>query len=420
MNSSDLLIRNVRENPLTEAVVCHGRRISYCELNEQVTRLSHALLNCGVEQGDRVIIFMPNVVEFIISYFAVQRIGSITVPTSARYSKDELENVIRHSGACVIIVHDSLFTVASEISNMSLKIKTGAEKDSWLSFETLISTNEQYEIPCLLNIDAPASIMYTSGTTGMPKGVLFSYRNILTVANGIAVELEMKTESRVLLMMPLTNAAPLHLFMMAGMLVGATIILTPTFMPDLMIETIEQEKVTHFFAAPIAYMMTAMHPKLLTADLSSMQCWVYGFAPLSNQEVQLVQQVFQTGRLACFYGLTEAGPSGTIFFHEEHGEKYGSVGKRAMLNTKLRIVNEFDEDVEVNEIGEIILLSEGNMLGYYNDEDTTEAVLKDGWIKTGDLAYFDRDGYIWIVDRKKDVIISEVLPKEEESSMLIN
>src|SRR5699024_5882996 len=122
--------------------------------------------------------------------------------------------------------------------------------------------------------DDVSTILYTSGTTGKPKGVLFSYRNILTVAQMMCVEMELKPESRILLMMPLSHSAPLHLFLMAGVIVGSALVLTPTFTPDLLLETVEKEKTTHFFGAPVAYLLTAQHPRIKEADLSSMKRWI--------------------------------------------------------------------------------------------------------------------------------------------------
>src|SRR5699024_3049368 len=175
------------------------------------------------------------------------------------------------------------------------------------SFEFLLQVGSDQEIRCPLRDDDPSTILYTSGTTGKPKGVLFSYRNILTVAQMICVEMEMKPESRVLLMMPLSHSAPLHLFFMGGIVVGATLVLTPTFSPDLLIDTVEKEKTTHFFGAPVAYLLTAKLPQLQTADLSSMKWWIYGGASLSTNEVKLMKQAFRSDDFVCVYGLTEAG-----------------------------------------------------------------------------------------------------------------
>ncbi|PJO42459.1 class I adenylate-forming enzyme family protein [Lysinibacillus xylanilyticus] len=421
MNSSNLLARNARKYPMSEAVVCQGRRVTYRDLDEQVTRLSHALLEQGVRQGDKVIIFMPNVVEFVVSYFAIQRIGAIVVPVNAKFTLQEVEYVAQHADAKAILVHEAIFSAVENITVIPLKIKTGQEQAGWLNYETLIQHTSIQTIDCQLNEDDVSTILYTSGTTGKPKGVLFSYRNILTVAQMIAVEMEVKPESRILLMMPLTHSAPLHLFLMAGVFVGSTNVLTPTFTPDLFIDSIEQERTTHFFGAPVAYLLTAQLPRLQTTDLSSMKWWAYGGAPLSQNEVRHLQKAFRTENLTCVYGLTEAGPNGSILFGEEHATKAGSVGRRAPLGAELRIINDNGEDVGVGDVGEIVIFGEGNMLGYYKDDTATKAAFIDGWLKTGDLARLDEDGYIWIVDRKKDVIFSggvNVYPKEIEDSML--
>ena len=271
MNSSMLLARNARKYPKNEAVICQGRRVTYKELDEQVTRLGNALLGLGIQQGDKVIIFMPNVLEFVVSYFAIQRIGAIVVPVNAKFTLSEVEYVADHAQAKAIIAHEAIFASVENLQNVGIKIKTGPKKEGWLDYDGLIEKSDNAEIRCLLKEDDYSTILYTSGTTGKPKGVLFSYRNILAVAHMIAIEMEVKPESRMLLMMPLTHSAPLHLFLMSAVLVGATNVLTPTFTPDLLIDTVEKEKTTHFFGAPVAYLVTASHPRLQTADLSSMK-----------------------------------------------------------------------------------------------------------------------------------------------------
>ncbi|MGE7918034.1 class I adenylate-forming enzyme family protein [Viridibacillus sp. NPDC093762] len=421
MNSSQLLTRNARKYPHVEAVVSQGKRVNFKELNQLVNQFANALQEKQIKQGDKVVLFMPNVVEFMISYFAVQRLGAVIVPINAKFSTKEVEYIVEHSDATAFIAHELLFPVVKKLQNLGLLIKTGAEEDGWLSFEQLVATGKDNEINCSLKEDDESTILYTSGTTGNPKGVLFSYRNILTVAQMICVEMEMKPESRLLLMMPLSHSAPLHLFLMAGMIVGATAVLTPTFTPDLFIDTVVEEKTTHFFGAPVAYLLTAQNPKLSDADLSSMKWWVYGGAPVSKKEVEFIQRAFKTDNLVCVYGLTEAGPSGSILLAHEHENKAGSIGHRAPLHTELRIVNDNGEDVAVGEVGEIVLLGEGNMLGYYKNEEATKAAFIGDWLKTGDLARFDEDGYIWVVDRKKDLIISggvNIYPKEIEEQLL--
>ena len=209
--------------------------------------------------------------------------------------------------------------------------------------------------------------------------------------------------------------------MIAGMIVGAAHILTPTFTPELLLKTVQAEKTTHFFGAPVAYLLTSKDPTIATTDLSSMKWWVYGGAPLSAGEVSCVKKAFQTENLVCVYGLTEAGPSGTLLLGHEHEEKAGSIGKRAALFTELRVVSGDGKDVQLGEVGEIYLRGEGTMLGYYKNEVATLATMDGDWLKTGDLARLDEDGYIFIVDRKKDLIISggvNIYPKEIEDTLI--
>ena len=347
-------------------------------------------------------------------------LGAIIVPINAKMTLSEVEYVMENSEAKALIVHELLFESIKDLSSDLLLIKTGEATKSWIRFDSVLDDDDSI-IECNLPDSAESTILYTSGTTGKPKGVLFSYKNIFTVAQTICVEMEIKPESRLLIMMPLSHSAPLHLFFMAGIVVGATSVFTPTFTPDLLIDTVEQEKTTHFFGAPVAYLLTAKHPKMETADLSSMKWWIYGGAPLSKPEVEFVQKAYKTDNLVCVYGLTEAGPNGTLLSGSEHGSKAGSIGKRAALHAEVMVVNAEGEKVKPDEVGEILLRGEGNMLGYYNNDEATKEAFLDDWLKTGDLATVDEDGYMWVVDRKKDVIISggvNIYPKEIEDTLV--
>ncbi|GAF19259.1 LOW QUALITY PROTEIN: long-chain-fatty-acid-CoA ligase [Bacillus sp. JCM 19046] len=421
MNSAQFVSRNARKYPNTMAIHSPLRAYTYAQLETEVNGLANALLNLSIKQGDRVCLFIPNTPAFISSYFAVQRIGAIVVPINAKFTLEEVQHVINHAEPSCIIVDDALFPVVASVSNVPLKIKTGSPSSDWKHFETLIAEASHADIHIPLTEDDLSTILYTSGTTGDPKGVLFSYRNILTVAQMIAVELEVKPESKLLIMMPLTHSAPLHLFLMAGIITGSTIVITPTFSPDQLLEAVSKQKTTHFFGAPVAYLMTANHPSLSEYDLSSMNWWVYGGAPLAKDQIDFIEQKLNTKRLTCVYGLTEAGPSGSIYYPKNMAKKPGSIGKRAPLHTELRIVTNDGDDVPIGEIGEIVLAGEGNMVGYYRNEQATKAAFIGEWLKTGDLARRDQDGYIYVVDRKRDVIISggvNIYPKEIEDVLV--
>ncbi len=420
MNLSEILAVSARKFPNKEGFIAGEDRLTYKEVNEYVNRLANALMQRGIRKGDKVILFSPNTMEFIYGYFAVQRIGGVIVPVNAKSVTEELDYIISHSEAKAFIGHHILFPQVEPLieKHLLLWITTSDGYSKVENMYSLIENSSNHDIECQLQADELSTMLYTSGTTGKPKGVLFTHHNILTIASMMCIEAQINDDARLLHMMPLSHSAPLHLFLVSGTYVGATHVLASTFTPELLLQLVDQEKITHFFGAPVAYLMTARHPEIDKYDLTSVRRWMYGASPLSKNEVLLIKERFKTNQLMCLYGLTEAGPNGTFLSPKEHETKAGSVGKRAALNCEVRIVNESGEDVKPNEIGEIIIRGEGNMVGYFKDKEKTEETIQDGWIYSGDLAKVDEDGYIWIVDRKKDVIISggiNIYPTEIEN-----
>jgi acyl-CoA synthetase (AMP-forming)/AMP-acid ligase II len=419
MNISELLAGNARKFPDKTAFIDGDIELSYAEMDRTVNRLASSLSRLGIRQGDKVILYMPNTKEFAFAYFAVLRLGAIVVPVNARLTASEVQYIIHHSDAKAVIAHEWICGQLAPLVGEGnvIWIKTGEAADGWVSMADLVAAGAPDPIVCPLNEEDEATILYTSGTTGRPKGVLFTHRNIFAVATMMVIETKMDRHSRILHMMPLSHSAPLHLFFVGGTYVGATHVLAPEFSPEALLQLVEQHEITHFFGAPVAYLLTAKHPRLHEYDLSSVRYWTYGGAPLSRNEVLFIASQFRTDRLMCLYGLTEAGPNGTYLSPEEHAAKAGSVGKYAALHCEVKIVDDQGKEVPPGEIGEIVLRGESVMKGYYKDEEKTRETIKDGWLYTGDLARRDEDGYIWVVDRKKDIIISggvNIYPKEVE------
>lgn len=409
-----------RKSPEKIALKTEDSQYTYVELNEQADRLAAGLEKAGVEQGDKIILVLPNGYDFVVSYFAVLKIGAIVVPINDNLTHSEIERIYQNAEAKGIIAKQESVAVLTEADISGIKVTNG-DVNNWLNLHDLLLEPSSKVYESTMTETDISTILYTSGTTGHPKGVVFQNRSILAVAQMICIEMEMSEHSVSLLMMPLSHSAPLHLFFVSAMMVGATAVTRKAFHPVELLKAVEAEKATHFFGAPIAYLYAAKVLEEHSFDLSSMEWWVYGGAAMGANEIKYVQKQFATDRLTCVYGLTEGGPSGSLLFAEEHDEKVGSVGRRASLFTELRIVNDVGEDVEAEEIGEVVLKGLGMMKEYYNNPDETEKAYIDGWLRTGDLAKFDKDGYIWIVDRVKDIIISggiNIYPFEIEQRLL--
>ncbi|WP_312111314.1 class I adenylate-forming enzyme family protein [Brevibacillus reuszeri] len=429
MNVSALLAANGRKFPNKPALIAGEDEVSFSLWDDMANRWACHLREQGVAFGDRVILMMPNCLEFAFMYIAVIRCGAIVVPINARSTQEEVRYICEHAQATALVVHEALVPAVNELVEENGKIvaiKTGKSQGEWVgtadwSLEEI--TSDKLAVHAIdpeanwATEDTEVSILYTSGTTGRPKGVLFTHRSLLTVAKMMSIEMGMTHRSRVLQLMPLSHSAPLHLFFIPALMLGATQVSALTFSPELLLSLVQKHKITHFFGAPVAYLLTMKHPAFSQFDLSSVECWIYGGAPLSKEMAEHMEQAYGRDKLACVYGLTEAGPTGTCLFHREHPDKVGSIGNRSVLFAEIEVVNESGEKTAAGEGGEIRVRGEGTMKSYYNNPEATSETLRDGWIYTGDIGRMDEDGFLWIVDRKKDVMITggiNVYPKEIE------
>lgn len=414
MHIAELLALNARKYPNADAVITLSSRHSWHQLHQEAVQLAaHVQSRYGIERGDRVALFMPNGYPWVLGYFAVISLGAVVVPINARLTAAELDHILADCDARLLL------STASQNKELVQADKPGPAVLMLDDPASLLRGQpETFRAPPMSPSD-PCTLLYTSGTTGKPKGVLFSHHNLLTVASSTAVEMGVRHESKLLHMMPLTHSAPVHVFLLGGALVGASHVVLSEFRPDLLLDVIERERTTHFFGAPVAYLLTAAQPDVRQRDLSSMQAWVYGGAPLSTEQVRTVRDALGSDRLYCVYGLTEAGPSGTLMTPEEHQHKAGSIGRRGALHTEVRLVDAQQREVADEVVGEIQIRGEGMMLGYWNNpQATSECLTDEGWLYSGDLAWRDSEGYLWIVGRKKDLIISggvNIYPREIEA-----
>lgn len=409
-----------RKSPDKVFLKTEAEQYTFKEMNDAANKLASSLESEGIKQNDKVIILLQNGFQFVVSYFALLKIGAIVVPTNVKLTVKEVKMIYDDADANAIIMEAERVNEFGG-TDVGKVISSNSNLGHDLAIDRLIEKGNQYEYETSFNEETVSTILYTSGTTGKPKGVVFQNRSILSVAHMICIEMNVSEHSKTLLMMPLSHSAPLHLFFISALMVGATVVTRKEFHPLELLKTIEAEKITHFFGAPVAYLFAAKIYEKQPFDLSSMEWFVYGGSPMGANEVKYIQKTLKTDRLTCVYGLTEAGPSGSLLFPEEHEEKVGSVGRRASLFTELKIVNEAGEEVAPNEIGEVVLRGLGMMKEYYNNPTETEKSFIKGWLRTGDLGRYDEDGYIWIVDRVKDMIISggvNIYPFEIEQELM--
>lgn len=305
MNSSYYLEKNALKYPSHYAVKSEYGHITYLELNEQVNLFANGLIDKGVKRQEKVILFMPNTLEFVMSYLAIQKIGAIVVPININANLPEINEFIKYSNPSAIIVHHLNFNQVRELKLDILKIKTGKGNLYWHSFLEIINNASENEINTLLDENDISSQLFTSSTKDIPRSVLFDYRSILTVSHMICAKMEITHNSRIILMNSFNHTTSFQLFFLGNIIVGATLILRAMFTPDLLIEAVESEQATHFFGLLDAYLTTGIKLQNKEANLSSVLWWIYEEEPLTNNEKSFIKKQFETNNFVSIVELTE-------------------------------------------------------------------------------------------------------------------
>lgn len=409
MNISTSLTLNAHRHPDKMAITCEERVYSYKELNDEVNQFSNGLLQLGHKKGDKVAIFMKNSDHFVIAFFAIIKAGFVAVPVNFRLSATETSYILEQSDT-VAVICDAEFEEIVVNSKKGIEevqhiiVHPAAANEGNLSWDQAKSEDDT-EPDVIVSITDDAEILYTSGTTGRPKGALFDHQRILNVNMGVIMAVGMTTNDRVLHVAPLFHSAQLNLFLVTGIMLGTSNLIHRDFNPVKALEGIEEVKATFFFGVPAMFGALLQVPNVDSYNLSSIQTCMYGAAPMAPTLIEASIKMFGTDQFYNLCGLTEAGPGGVYLKPDEHKTKLGAGGK-AMYYTNVRVVNDKMEDVEPGEIGEFIMKGETIMKEYYRNPEETQATFSDGWLLTGDLAKIDEDGFVTLVDRKKDMIIS--------------
>ncbi|WP_197969850.1 long-chain-fatty-acid--CoA ligase [Mesobacillus harenae] len=445
----EYLVQAADEFPEKSAIHFMGKEMSYKQLYESAKKFAGYLQYLGIEKGDRVAIMLPNMPASVIGYYGILLAGGIVVQTNPLYMERELEYQMKDSGAKAIITLDILFPRVSKVKDQtSLKhvivtaikdflpfpknliypfiqkkqygiiVNVKHEGTNHLFTEILKQPQKELQTHSVDFAEDLALLQYTGGTTGFPKGVMLTHKNL--VSNSAMSEAWLykckRGEEIVLGILPFFHVYGMTTVLISSIMQGNKMVLLPKFDPETTLKTIQKQRPTLFPGAPTIYIGLLNHPDINKYDLSSIHSCISGSAALPVE----VQQKFEKvtgGKLVEGYGLTESSPVTHSNFLWDRERVSGSIGLPWPDTDAAIFSTETGEPVPQGEIGELAVKGPQVMKGYWNNPEETENVLRDGWLYTGDLGYMDENGYFYIVDRKKDMIIAggyNIYPREIE------
>ena len=420
LNIGAFLAKRAELNPNREALVYENSRLNFRQLNERACRTANALVQLGVRPGERVAILAQNCIEYYDTYFGGAKIGAIIVPINWRLAPPEIQFILENSGARTLIFGPEYSNLVSGLrGHVAIKdyvfAGSGDSPDFAVSMKQLQEEASSREPAWLGEEDDTLVIMYTSGTTGRPKGAMLTHANFFWASLTFrAVIQNTQEEERTLVVLPLFHIAAMFA-MPTFVHWGHPIYLMKGFDPKVIFETIEREKITGFGAVPAILGFMRLVPGWQKYDFSTVKTILVFAAPVP---VPLIKEYAEAGVVVRqLYGLTECTGPATVIGPEDAVSRAGSCGK-AFFHTDALVVDDRGEETKPGELGEVIIRGGHVMKGYWQNPEGTAETLRSGWLHTGDVAYRDEDGFIYIADRKKDLIISggeNIYPAEVES-----
>ncbi|GBG39045.1 long-chain-fatty-acid--CoA ligase [Mycobacterium montefiorense] len=402
---SDVLARNASVRSDSLAFVDPRRRCTFAELDERVTRLANVLSASGVRRGDRVAVVGLNCLELIEAWLATLRLGAVAVPVNFRLVADEIAYVLADSGTVAVVTDRACAPVVTQARGKAPSVHTVLTIGDGL--DELIAAAAGLAPDVTVADEAPAFIMYTSGTTGFPKGAVITHRNLYLHAVSVIATLGLRGDDNCWM----AHAPLFHVAGVSGMfptfLTGGTVVVAPSggFDPEATMRTIADERVTSCWMTPAQWQRVCALPDLRSFDLSRLRRVWWGAAPASTTLLRNMFDAFPDAEVIAAFGQTECSPITCLLSGEDAIRKIGSVGT-PMLGVEVRIVDDEMNDVAPGEIGEIVYLGPLVMKEYWNRPIETAEAFRGGWFHSGDLVRRDGDGYIYVVDRRKDMIIS--------------
>ncbi|MFZ5590928.1 MAG: class I adenylate-forming enzyme family protein [Bacillota bacterium] len=422
MNLPVRLAEIARTFPEQQAIVYRDHIITYQQLDELVNQLANGMRKLGVSPGHRILVALGNSPEFVISYYAIMRLGAIIVPVNPQYTANELGVIMRDALPAAVICEPLAAPVFSKlaqeitINHGIIVTRSNPVGPKMHSFKRILEgSTDRFFSPASFHRDDVAEILYTAGNTGTPKGAMLTHHNLYSNALTFAQICRMTERDRALLIAPAYHSAAQTCIMNNTLISGATLVIHDQWAgPQPLLETVEEERITIYFGPPTMYALLVDYEPPRAYDTSSWRIAFTGAASLPTEVFYKFANKFGF-EITEGYGLTETSP--VVTTNPVFGlKKPGSIGL-PIPGVEVKIVDYEDREVPVGQVGEIIVRGPNVMAGYYNREEETRWALRNGWFHTGDLAYMDQDGYLFIVDRKKDLIIRgglNIHPREVE------
>ncbi|MFF5995274.1 fatty acid--CoA ligase family protein [Lysinibacillus sp. KU-BSD001] len=432
MNLVEQVRQQAFEQPEKTAYYFMGQGTSYGEFEQTVGRFAKALQDLGLEKGDHVGLLLGNTPHFLISLYATMRIGATAIPINPIYTADEISYIIQNGDVKVVVALDMLlplvetgvkafpqvqgYIICETTPNVGEKfaaLSDEAKTKTKLFTHVLANTTTTVD-PVAVKQEDTAVILYTSGTTGQPKGAMLTHGNLYSNARDVGEYLQMTGDDRIITTLPVFHVFALTVVVNAPLMKGATLLIAPRFSPAEIFELAETYKATVFAGVPTMFNFLYQFEEGDPKAFEHLRLAVSGGASLPVSLLHHFEEKFNV-RVSEGYGLSEASPV-TCFNPLDRERKAGSIGQ-SIVNVDNKVVDALGNEVPVGEVGELIVRGPNVMKGYYKQPEETAVAIRDGWLYTGDLAKKDEEGYFYIVDRKKDMIIVggyNVYPREVE------
>ncbi|MDQ0214777.1 long-chain acyl-CoA synthetase [Oikeobacillus pervagus] len=432
MHLSKMLAETAVKNLDKTAFYFLDRPTTYGELNAAVNQFATGMEKLGLQKGDHIALVLGNSPHFIIALYGAMRAGITVIPINPIYTPDEISFIANNGDVKAIVTLDLLVPLVEKLSSHLPNVhhyiicETNDERvqnvdptqfsiySKMKSFSQILASGSiQYEAPEIQE-DETAIILYTSGTTGKPKGAMLTHKNLYSNAKDIGNYLKMSSEDTVITALPMFHVFCLSVCLNAPLISGARMLIVPKFSPREVFRLAKTYQATIFAGVPTMYNFLYQYEGSVPEDLLSLRLCISGGSSMPVALLKNFEEKFKV-IVSEGYGLSEASPV-TCFNPLDRPRKPGSIGT-SILNVKNKVVNELGEELPANTVGELVVQGPNVMKGYYKLPEETAATIKDGWLYTGDLARMDEEGYFYIVDRKKDIIIVggyNVYPREVE------